>query len=477
MSFPNSVASPSSTSRRQSYHERILAAQAFGTDERQLEGLAISGVPASASAQASRSQSFRHSQVKISSPLRMQVGEDEGDGSSGTEGAMRRMQSYMGLGGLLSPPLSPTDKQVSVMDRQRPTRPRDVSEGAPWSARSHRDFRKPSGKATGLLSPPDSPVLGAGGVDAAAAAAAPSRGSATAAPSGLWADCKPATPSPLSPLALGPPIDLLGGANPKKFSRSGLKKSGVVMPVAAPRASSSSSLSTLGSLSKRASQSSLFSASNSSLVSLASTTGPGDRSRTMPRKQLSTPSFRGASMSSQDRLGSLAETSRRELQVDEHGVLALEPPRPSFMGMRRQQSYSSLDSTSSAQSFCSLTSGTSAPSSPAASDAGSDDYPRGGGGGQYFGRPITAESGLQVHELAEIPETHEVLAFDHVISCTKSDGDADGSSEGGSVKSGATGSLAKREKKSGGLFKRFSKALKLDKKTVAGQDNGRRPSV
>lgn len=475
MSFPNSVASPSSTSRRQSYHERILAAQAFGTDERQLDGLAISGMSASSSAQAGRSQSFRHSQVKVSSPLRMQVGEDESDGSSGTEGAMRRMQSYMGLGGLLSPPLSPTDKHVSVMDRQRPTRPRDVSEGAPWSARSHREFRKPSGKSTGLLSPPDSPVLapGTGAGDGAGSRSPPPP------PSGLWADCKPATSSPLSPLALGPPVDLLGGANPKKFSRSGLKKSGVVMPVAAPRAPSSSSLSTLGSLSlsKRASQSSLFSASNSSLVSLASTSGVGtggDRSRTMPRKQMSTPSFRGSSLSSQDRLSSLAETSRRELQVDEHGVLALEPPRPSFMGMRRQQSNSSLDSTSSAQSMCSLTSGTSAPSSPAASDAGSDDYTR---GGQYFGRPMTAEPGLQVHELAEIPETNEVLAFDHVISCTKSDGDADGSSEGGSVKSGATGSSAKREKKAGGLFKRFSKALKLEKKTVAGQENNMRPSV
>ena len=62
------------------------------------------------------------------------------------------------------------------------------------------------------------------------------------------------------------------------------------------------------------------------------------------------------------------------------------------------------------------------------------------------------------------------------ISCTKSDGDADASS----TKSGSQGSMmgAKDKKgKKGGLFKRFSKALKLEKKDLPGHEVGRRPSV
>ena len=59
------------------------------------------------------------------------------------------------------------------------------------------------------------------------------------------------------------------------------------------------------------------------------------------------------------------------------------------------------------------------------------------------------------------------------ISCTKSDADADGSVESSSMKSGING----KEKKKGGLFKRLSKALKLEKKTVPGQEGGRRGSL
>jgi hypothetical protein len=64
------------------------------------------------------------------------------------------------------------------------------------------------------------------------------------------------------------------------------------------------------------------------------------------------------------------------------------------------------------------------------------------------------------------------------ISCTKSDGDADGSVESSSLKSGiSSGFEAGEKKKKGGLFKRFTKVLKLEKKDVPGQEYGRRPSV
>lgn len=55
-----------------------------------------------------------------------------------------------------------------------------------------------------------------------------------------------------------------------------------------------------------------------------------------------------------------------------------------------------------------------------------------------------------------------------VISCTKSDADADGSVESSSVKSGLMGSRdgGSAGKKKGGLFKRLTKAFKLEKKGV-----------
>jgi len=55
------------------------------------------------------------------------------------------------------------------------------------------------------------------------------------------------------------------------------------------------------------------------------------------------------------------------------------------------------------------------------------------------------------------------------ISCTKSEGDLDGSVESSSLKSGDG---MQKEKNKGGLFKRFSIALELDKK-----DGARRPSL
>jgi len=59
-----------------------------------------------------------------------------------------------------------------------------------------------------------------------------------------------------------------------------------------------------------------------------------------------------------------------------------------------------------------------------------------------------------------------------VISCTKSDADADGSVESSSVKSGGVGHKPKK----GGLFKRLTKAIGLEKKTAPG-DSGRRGSL
>lgn len=64
-----------------------------------------------------------------------------------------------------------------------------------------------------------------------------------------------------------------------------------------------------------------------------------------------------------------------------------------------------------------------------------------------------------------------------VISCTKSDADADGSVESSSVKSGAGGFAGVKKPKKGGLFKRLTKVLKLEKKSAPGQEAGRRGSL
>lgn len=74
-----------------------------------------------------------------------------------------------------------------------------------------------------------------------------------------------------------------------------------------------------------------------------------------------------------------------------------------------------------------------------------------------------ASSGLGVHVADEV-----------VISCTKSDADADGSVESSSMKSGAGG---KSGKKKGGLFRRLGQALKLERKQPAAGAAGRRPSA
>lgn len=146
---------------------------------------------------------------------------------------------------------------------------------------------------------------------------------------------------------------------------------------------------------------------------------------------------------SQDRLASLAETSKRELLLNEEGLLALgalEPPRAAFM--RRAPSSSSLTSTSSMSSMTSTSS-------------------------------LMVELG-DPHEVDEGP----VLGAELQISCTKSDGDADGSVESSSMKSGSTGSAEMgKSKKKGGLFKRLGKAIGLEMKGGPGADSERRGSL
>jgi hypothetical protein len=162
-------------------------------------------------------------------------------------------------------------------------------------------------------------------------------------------------------------------------------------------------------------------------------------------------------------LSSLAETSRKELQLNEEGLLALDslsPPRPAFM---RQRSNSSLSSLSSL---------TSAASSAQASSLDSCDPI------VELDERAVASMGHQADMVEELDTVDELGAL--VISCTKSDADADGSVESSSMKSGFGGKGGRggsEAKKKGGLFKRLTKALKLEKKNVPGNESGRRGSM
>ncbi|WWD21631.1 hypothetical protein CI109_106117 [Kwoniella shandongensis] len=441
MSFPGSVNVPSpSPARRQSYHARLLTTappppiSEFPGD---FSPSPIDTTNIRPSLSPSRS-SYRHSMVKISSPLRQQVADedtasDESEGKSGMR-PLKKASSFIGAGGLLSPPQSPDklSKRLSVMDRERPTQRRAMTESGTWASRGHRDFTPSDG--LGLYSPPLSPPTSPTGSlnKRMSTSTRPARPA-----SGLWADLAPkaaATPSsPLSPTKENEEV-LFTDPSAPKFSRSGLKKSKVVMPVAAKRQSSS-----LGSLKGRSSATSLFSGSpNVSTSSLSSTN--------------SDKSLRRSSTSQyQDRLSSLAETSKRELQLNEEGLLALSslsPPKPAFM--RRSSSHSSIASTDSADSMGSLTSASSTLTSSLESC-----------------EPISEECEGDMVEIRGAGDS----GFDVAISCTKSDGDADGSVDSGSMRK-------EKVKKTGGMFKRLAKALKLEKKSVVGgQDISRRGSL
>ncbi|ORY21292.1 hypothetical protein BCR39DRAFT_65544 [Naematelia encephala] len=419
MNFPSSVPYPSpspasSMPRRASYHTRLLMPDsATWSDFDPRPTLKHS------------STSYRTSMVRISSPLRQQVDEEP-------RPRMRKAHSMIGFGGLLSPPQSPQEDRQGVMDRERPNKPRIATEAGLWASSQHRRFPAIS-STLGLLSPPSSPptttttttgrpglsVLG-GGSSSRTSSAGSSR-----TPSGLWADAIPSSPSPLSPPPDIPIISLPPSSAPK-FSRAGLKKSGIILPASAPKTKTSSS-------SLRPSRNSFLSPTTTS--SRTSSISPSGSTTSLTSDSNSTHTVH--------RLESLAETSRRELQLNDEGLLALSslaPPRPAFM--RRQPSNSSISSEASVGS---MTSGSSAPSTTAIAEQETD------GDGEGEGEDEVVQ-----------------------ISCTRSDGDADGSVESSSVKSGKGFGKAK---KGGGLFKRLGKAIGLEKKTVPGQDAGRRGSV
>ncbi|WVR04741.1 hypothetical protein IAU60_001752 [Kwoniella sp. DSM 27419] len=437
MSFPGSVPMPSpSSSRRQSYHARLLSATSSpsGPDSDFSPANGKSGRPG-----MDHRSSYRNSMVRVSSPLRQQVDDDDSDRSdSGSIKSrqlppIRKAASLIGVGGLLSPPQSPD----CLGKKERPVLPRSWTENgnSPWPSKTPRDAASSMGRnpqPSLPLSPPQSP--------------ADRRASLQGSPSvsrrpsgGLWADAVP-TGQPqqsclLSPNA--PTEDGLGLSelSAPKFSRSALKKSGVVMPVAAKRQSLSTSLRSRGSMS------SLLSPSASS-----SSSSVNSYSWSHPKRSAS---------QAQDRLASLAETSKRELQLNEDGLLALgalSPPRPAFL-VRRSSSASSLASNDSFSSMGSLTSGTSAQTSSLDSC-----------------EPIAEEVD---GACAEVQVLGSGVRDTEFISCTRSDADADGSvGDRDSVKRGKTGKKGK-----GGMFSRLAKVLKLEKRPAPGHENGRRGSL
>ncbi|WWC86728.1 uncharacterized protein L201_001606 [Kwoniella dendrophila CBS 6074] len=436
MSFPGSVSMSTTPGRRQSYHSKLLAAPGCSTHD-----LSLSPLDTSRPALSNRHSYHRHSMVKVSSPLRSQVDEeDEVEDVAGSRlPPLRKASSFIGVGGLLSPPQSPEKEQgknLSVMDRDRP-KSKVLGEGSSWSSRGHRDF-SPSNGGLGLvarpLSPPQSPNDKRATIHGVSES---SRPNATRRPSGLWADAvsKPNQSSPLSPTSSNQPE--FNDPSAPNFSRSGLKKSGVVMPVAAKRSGSSQSLKSMTSLGSLRNGLNSNNSSSSSINSY-------DRRRS-------------SSTLYQDRLSSLAETSKKELQLNEEGLLALStlsPPKPAFMTMRRSSSSSSVASNDSFSSMGSLTSNTSSSNQTSLDSC----------------EPIQEEDdNVEIISDDQDRENHDI-----VISCTKSDGDADGSV--GDKDSIIKGGKTKKVKSGGGMFKRLAKALKLEKKN-SDRDSTRRGSM
>ncbi|RXK40960.1 hypothetical protein M231_01808 [Tremella mesenterica] len=407
MSFPNSVTLPSS--KRPSYHARLLSAPSLPRTSESSDFSPSSRPP------FRQSRSY-DSRVRVSSPLRWEVDEEP-------TSRPRATTSVIGAGGLLSPPASPNGK-TSIMDRERPLKPKNTLEIGQWASLDHREFT--TSRSTRLLSPPTSPPA----ITTSTTSMKDKRRSTNVTSSPLWSTPKPSTPKPKptstpthSPLAqphfqelritTDPNEGIPTGKMAPKFSRSGIKRSNVVMPIAAPKSS----------LTKKPSRSSLSLSSNTSSTSLS-------------RPSLS----RDAS---QDRLSTLSETSRKELQLNAEGLMALDslltPPRPAFM--RRTTSNSSLASDSS---MCSLTSGSSAPTS-------------------------------SFESCTVIEEEEGVVVVDG--TCTKSEGDLENTSsvESGSTKGSIVMGPVEMGGKKGGMFKRLSKVLKLDKKRDMREL--RRPSI
>lgn len=446
MTFPSAVplncssstaASPSTSAARPSYHTRLLSSPYPGQSADTIMitsdfGPAITSHSVRSGLAPRHSALYRHSLVKVSSPLRQQVDEP-------AQPKLRKTTSLMGIGGLLSPPSSPEDgpkppppqTAASAAERNRHINRRSMSDKGSWSSITNKHLPLPGHPLSSLPTPPNSPPI----APASPVKKAPPKRTA----SGLWADSKPATPSSLSQPAGATdavPVDFAANASAPKFSRSSLKKSAVIMPVAAPRSHSTSSLNSL--LNTSGTPSLRSSPSASSLKSISSLTAPKPKSI---RRQTSV-------FGSQDRLASLAETSKRELQLNEEGLLALDslsPPRPAFMHRTSNSSISSLSSLTSAAS-----------STPTSLTDACDT--------------ISEEAEFSPTQVTPAREADPELP----ISCTKSDADAEGSVESSSMKSGLG---AAKGKKKGGLFKRLTKVLGLEKKAVPGHEGGRRGSM
>jgi hypothetical protein len=389
MNFPSSVPIQS-TSKRPTYHARLIASAP-----------SLSHIPVSPDINNLdiQRQSFRKSQVRVSSPLCHQVDEDPI-----SEKAVKKPSWIVGPNGLLSPPASPDESCVTTMfNRQRPMS-RSSWADSPSASVPRQDLPRPASLAStassSLRPGPNRPTM-------------PTR------PSGLWTDSIP-IPAP-QPDAITPNL----ASDAPKFSRSSMRKSGIVMPASAPRSNSSSSLRSR--LTRNP--------SNNSLSSL--TPSSSSQSLQTLRRPTLTPK------SSQDRLSTLMATTQRDAGVDEHGIMALDslaPPRPSFM--KRSNSSSSVSSDASGRSMSSMTSLTSA-SSACMSSLDSCN-------------PIQEEDDkIHIH----LPDLHLPP------TCTKSDADA------------ASQSSAEKKPKRGGLFKRLSRALKMEKKVTIGDESVRRGSL
>ena len=196
------------------------------------------------------------------------------------------------------------------------------------------------------------------------------------------------------------------------------------MPVAAPKLKSSSSLGNL------------------TLRSKTSTSRPSASTSSLTSSNLNNRSSTLASMPhGQDRLATLVERSKREIERGVYPDL-LGPPKPGFM---RQYSNSSVSSLSSVGSL-----------SPPSSITEEDEE-----------EPVEILSPLEMgQDSAVIVQPAPYVDASHPnMSCTKSDGDAEGSVDSRSTKSGRSG--GKPAKVGGGLFKRFSRALKKEKSGTA----------
>ncbi|KAL7419314.1 hypothetical protein Q5752_006152 [Cryptotrichosporon argae] len=433
--------------------------------------------PAPRPAPVRASTSYRHSMVRISSPLRQEVGgaPDEYARPDRPKFA-RAATSIYGLGGLLTPPQSP-QSALKPVPGLGATPPADKRKSA-----SPPPLVRPPAKGR-AASEPDTEPRGLG--ISSATATAEKRKTITRSPSspGLWADAAAAAPpvaasTKRASIAGEAPSGFEANASAPKFSRSALRKSGVVMPVAAPRQPSASS-SLAPALRKRASQPTLSALSSQSSLSLSSTSSDTSASPApLPSFKRSSSSFSlpfrradRAAMPSHTSLPSLFSLSEGEPGAGPD----LAPPRPAFL---RSPSQSSLSSTASSQSIASATSATSLTSVssartdvvPIAEECLSLDHAAHGykalaaaSGLALSVKPVVLDKYEHEHAFARPPAA--TAQFDRTPparSAARNRGrESDERSREGSCE-GSVEDDAKARKK-GGVFRRFTKALKSKK--------------